>query len=276
MGGAAGGTDNRFVTALTLGITTARNPACKRGLAVNLAASLARDAAYGSRVCVVDADPFSLDVSTRLAVAGPYLEDFADREVPAPAALVETLATLHEPPLWVLRSAGRGVGRAHRAVSRVLAPLRAAFDVVVCDLVGGPSGPARVVSGRLEQLDWLLVAVTPDMEAVQSASRFLEQFEEARDRGHVAESVRIGVVATGDEGSSALSAAAVAELLGPPVVGSVCQLWGRAVPNLGFGAALGIGELDDAVGALYERLRTPVDPAFALVGGPEPASSRAS
>jgi hypothetical protein len=38
------------------------------------------------------------------------------------------------------------------------------------------------------------------------------------------------------------------------VIGSVRQLWGRAAPNLGFGAALGIDDLDDAVGTLFDRL----------------------
>jgi len=44
-------------------------------------------------------------------------------------------------------------------------------------------------------------------------------------------------------------------MLGEPVLASVPQLWGRAAPNVGFGAALGIDELDDAVWALFERLR---------------------
>jgi hypothetical protein len=108
--------------------------------------------------------------------------------------------------------------------------------------------------GRLEQLDWLLLAVTPDVEPVEHAARFLEQFDEATERGDIATSVRVGVVITGDESSTDVSAQVVERALGRPVVGSVRQLWGRAEPNLGFGAALGIDELDDAVGALFARL----------------------
>jgi cellulose biosynthesis protein BcsQ len=258
------GTDNRNVTALTIGITTARDPACKRGLSVNLAASLARSRAPGADVCVVDADPFTLDVTTRLAVIGPDLEDFAGRSGTR-APRLETIASVGEPPLWVLPSAGAGVGRTHRALGPALTELQSRFDVVVCDLVGGPSGPARVLSDRLAQLDWLLLAVTPEIEPVEAAARFIEQFESARVCGHVAGSVRLGIVTTGDEGSTGLSSDVVAKMLDEPVLASVRQLWGRAVPNLGFGAALGIGELDESVTDLFE----------CLAGATEPATSRA-
>ena len=253
------------MTALTIGITTPRSPACKRGVAVNLAASLARNAARGLRVCLVDADPFARDVTTRLAVPGPRLEDFADSTA-GPGVTCDSLVSLHEPPLWVLPSAGNGAGVTHRALGQILPEVREAFDVVICDLVGGPAGPARVMSNRLDQLDWLLLAVTPEWEAVERARRFVGQFEESRDRGHVAASVRIGAVSTGDEGSTELGTVEVAEILGPCFLGSLRQLWGRAVPNLGFGAALGIGELDDAAETLFDRLSVPTGRQGALVG----------
>jgi cellulose biosynthesis protein BcsQ len=235
------------VTALTVGITTARFPACKRGLAVNLAAIRARLLA-DARVCVIDADPRGLDVTTRLAVNGPCLEDFAERFIP-----VDALASVYEPPLRVLPSASAGFGLATRAAARALPHLRADFDVVVCDLPVGPAGPGRVL-GDLAQLDWLLVAVTPDVEPVEHTARFFDQLDAAVARGEVASSVRVGVVTTGDEGSTDLSPDVVERALGRPVVGSVRQLWGRAVPNLGFGAALGIDELDDSVDLLFGRL----------------------
>jgi hypothetical protein len=245
------------VAALTIGITSAGFPACKRGLAVNLAAIRARDTAGRERVCVVDADPRLLDVTTRLAVRGPRLEDFTAAGFPT-----TQIAAVHEPPLWVLPSSGAGVASAHRGVARALPRLRTDFDVVVCDLVGGASGPARV-AGRLDHLDWLLLAVTPDVEPVESAARFLEHFDEARGRGEISPSVQLGVVTTGDEGSTELRPEVVGKALGRPVVGSIRQLWGRSAPNPGFGAALGIAELDDAVGALFERIggRAALDPA---------------
>jgi len=276
VGGTGGVPDNQVVTALTIGITSPRDPACKRGIAANFAASLARDAVHGSSVCLIDADPFARDVTTRLAVSGPHLEDFAGPSVEDADALAEALASLREPPLRVLPSAGRGVGRVHRGMACVLPAVRDAFDVVVCDLVCGPSGPARALSNGLEQLDWLFLAVTPERAAVEAAGRFVDQFEEARDRGHVAERVRLGIVATGDEGTTDERALAALELLGPPFLGSLPQLWGRAVPNFGFGAALGIGELDDAVGALFERCTALADRRVALSGAPERVSSRAS
>ena len=69
---------------------------------------------------MVDADPLTLDVTTRLAVRGPCLEDFAERSG-ATGRRVERSASVHEPPLWVLPSAGGGVGRAHRALGAALA-----------------------------------------------------------------------------------------------------------------------------------------------------------
>ena len=66
--------------------------------------------------------------------------------------------------------------------------------------------------------------------------------------------MQLGVVTTGDEGSTDVAPEVVGKALGHPVLGSIPQLWGRRAPNLGFGAALGIAELDDAVGALFERI----------------------
>jgi hypothetical protein len=242
------GPDNPFVAALTIGITSAGVPACKRGLAVNLAAIRARQTGGRERVCVVDADPRLLDVTTRLPVRGPRLEDGFDS-----GAWAGSPASVHEPPLWVLPSSGAGVASTYRAAGRALPVLRAGFDAVICDLVSGVSGPSRV-AGRLEHFDWLLLAVTPDVEPVAAAVRFLDHFDAARARGEIADTVRLGIVTTGDEGSTDLSPEVVGAALGRPVVGSIRQLWGRSAPNPGFGATLGIAELDDAVGALFDRI----------------------
>jgi hypothetical protein len=43
----------------------------------------------------------------------------------------------------------------------------------------------------------------------------------------------------------------VEEALGRRVAGRVPQLWGRSVPNRGFGPALAIPELDDSVYDVY-------------------------
>jgi len=247
-------TDNRGVTALTIGIATAHDPACKRGLAVNFAASLARRATPAVRVCVVDADPCSRDVTTRLAVAGYSLEDLPAR-LPVSVSLLDGLGSVYDPPLWVLPGSGTGAGAAHRALGDVVGELRAGFDVVVCDLACGPVGSGVVQADRLVGLDWIVLAVTPERAAVEAAFRFVERFGDARLRGEVARSVQLGVVTTGDESSTELGLDVVAAMLGEPVLASVPQLWGRAAPNVGFGAALGIDELDDAVWALFERLR---------------------
>lgn len=237
------------MSALTVGVTTARYPECKRGLAVNLAASLAREHPE-TRVCLVDADPLERDVTTRLAVRGPAIEDFAPGAGPALGSLsvVEGLS--------VLPCAGGGLARVRLGAEHALPALREAFDVVVVDLVGGPTGPGRAIGGRLDALDWLLLAVTPDPDAVAASAHFLEMIETARARGAIDVRLRIGIVVTGDEGSTVWDAVDVDRALGAsaPVVGRVRQLWGRSAPNLGFGAALRIPELDDAVRALVGEL----------------------
>ena len=237
------------MTALTIGITTASDPVCKRGLAVNIAASLAR-ALPGARICVVDADSDALDVTTRLAVAGPYLEQFAQREQPAPAAF----ARLNDLPLWVLPAAGPDADVAALAIGAALDAARAEFDVVVVDL--GRPAPA-VGDGWRDAalpLDWVLVAVTPEATPVEAAARFLAELRLAPPRRRDGAPVGVGAVTTGDEGSTGLSGDEVEERLGEAVLGNVRQLWGRAAPNAGFGPALGIGELDEAVAALLGRL----------------------
>ena len=44
-------------------------------------------------------------------------------------------------------------------------------------------------------------------------------------------------------------------MLDIPVPGRIPQLWGRSEPNRGFGAALAIPELDDAVYDLFAAFR---------------------
>jgi cellulose biosynthesis protein BcsQ len=238
------------VTALTVGVTTAKNPECKRGVATNIAASLARHSAVSARVCVVDADPLALDVTTRLAVGGPVLEDFA-RTNPPTAARISRVESMS---MGVLPCGGGPVARVHLAAEPALRELRDAFDIVVCDLPGGPSGPGLALGARLELLDWLVLAVTPMRSAVAATSHFLELFHTARNRGDIG-SVKLAVVCTGDESSAELTNAEVETILDVAVAGRVPQLWGRSVPNRGFGAALAIPELDDAVYDLFAAFR---------------------
>ena len=254
------GAEADYVTALTVGVTTTRDPACKRGLATNIAASVARHAATAERVCVVDADPLALDVSTRLGLAGPVLEDYAGPTPPTTAQL----ARLHSPNLTFVPCRGGGIGRVRLAVEHALPALRDAFDVVVCDLPGGPSGPPSAVGNRLETLDWLVLAVTPEPGSVHAAAHFLELFETARSRGDV-RGVELAVVATGDESCSELDRGEVDAMLGITTAARIPQFWGRAVPNLGFGPALAIPELDDAVYELFASFRQVRDTPLPLV-----------
>jgi hypothetical protein len=267
---------------LSVGVVTARFPECKRGLAVNLAASLARAGEYPGGVCVADLDPLALDVSTRLPVRGPVLEDFAGETAPD----LSRLGRVHSPALAVLPAAAcfaeLGFGprrpKAHRspagavrqskttaappdglgvvrdAAGPALHALRAEFDVVIADVLGGPTGAQRVFGLNLEALDWLLLAVTPQRESVEASRRFLELFGAARRQGVVRSDLGLAIVRTGDESCTTLDDAEVEAGLGFPVAAGVPQLWGRAQPNLGFGAALSIPELDRVVVDLFARL----------------------
>src|SRR5262249_59924108 len=115
---------------------------------------------------------------------------------------------------------------------------------------GGPPGRGA----RLDLVDWLVLAVPPSRPAVAATSHFLELFQTARDRGDIG-SVKLAVVCTGDENSCDLSTAEVERILEVGVAGRIPQLWGRAEPNRGFGAALAIPELDDAVYDLFTAFR---------------------
>jgi MinD-like ATPase involved in chromosome partitioning or flagellar assembly len=242
------------MTALTVGVTTAKDPACKRGVATNIAAALARNSAVSARVCVVDADPFALDVTTRLGVRGPVVEDFARPKGPQ----LGQLARVHSPAMTVVGCGGGPASRVHLGTERALPLVQSAFDLVVCDVPAGPSGPGLTLGARLEALDWLVVAVTPEPGAVAAAAHFLELFETAKDRGDVG-AVRLAFVITGDESCTTLNPFDVERRLAVRIAGRVPQLWGRAEPNFGFGPALAIPELDDAVYDLFTAMRVGQD-----------------
>jgi cellulose biosynthesis protein BcsQ len=239
------------VTALTVGVTTAKFPECKRGVATNIAAALARHSAVSAKVCVVDADPFSRDVTTRLGVSGPILEDFARAAPPE----IGRLARVHSPAMTVVPCGESQVGRVHLGAEKAMPVLRSAFDVIVCDVPAGPTGPGLTLGGRLETLDWLVLAVTPEPAAIVTTAHFLEMFETAKSRGDITD-VRLAVVATGDESCTSLARHEIESMLDVVVAGRVPQLWGRSEPNWGFGPALAIPELDDAVYDLFVAMRS--------------------
>ena len=141
-----------------MGVTTAKYPECKRGVATNLAATLARHNAVSGRVCVVDADPLALDVTTRLGAGGPVVEDFCRPGPPTAGAL----RRVDSPSMAVLPCGGGPLARIHLAAEPAFGVLSEAFDVVVCDVPGGPSGPGQALGTRLDLLDWLVLAVTPE------------------------------------------------------------------------------------------------------------------
>ena len=204
----------------------------------------------GARVCVVDADPLTLDVTTRLAVRGPHARGLR-RDVGAPT-LVGAGARCTSRRCGCCRARARAsasrTGRCERGAAAAARRLRRR-DLRPRRAV--PSGPARVVGGRLDQLDWLLLAVTPEVEPVEAAARFVEQFADgAATAGDVAESVRRR---RRDHRRRGLDRSLEPDEVAPSALGRPGGRVGAAssgagpCPTSGFGAALGIAELDDAV-----------------------------
>jgi MinD-like ATPase involved in chromosome partitioning or flagellar assembly len=234
------------MAALTIGVTSARFEACKRGLAANYAAVLARDEQQS--VCVVDADPRSCDVGTRLGVVGPTMRRFTAPKLRGDVDALDArrLARMAYPPLHVLPIEPAFVDLDYRAAyDASITALRDAFDVVVVDLPVGAGRPGPTLDGRMvDRLDVLLVALTPDRPALAATLRHLELFAEAHARGAIAPHVSTRVVITGDEASAVLDPEDVADRLGEACAGHVPQLWGRALPNLGFGPTLGVSFLE--------------------------------
>ena len=242
--------------AFTVGVTSARFEACKRGVAANYAAILARH--ESGSVCVIDADPRSCDVGTRLGVADTSLHRFAAPKLSGELEKLDarTLPALDFPPLHVLPAEPAFVDLDYRlSYDAAVTAAREAFDVVVVDMPVGAGRPGPTLDGRLvDRLDGLLLTVTPDRAALAATLRHLELFAEAHHRGAIAPHVFIAVAVTGDEGSSALEADDVVEVLEDACVGTIPQLWGRALPNEGFGPTLGIAFLEDAIDRVHGAL----------------------
>ena len=233
----------------TIGVTSSRFAECKRGLAANLAAALARAEAPQCAVAVVDADPVSNDVSVRLG------DPLADHE----RASVGTLRTRIHQMRWPLLHVvvcepaeidERSLARAADAIART----RDVFDRTIVDLPAGCGRPGLTLdAGVLEHLDALIIATTASGPAVAATRRHLELIERAQAAGHIAASLDVRVVVTGDEASATLDLDSVLEDLGPMAhafAGSVVQLWGRTAPNAGFGPTLGVPSLDGAMAAI--------------------------
>ena len=129
----------------------------------------------------------------------PALEDFARPNAPTIGRLAPvSLPGVHGDT----ESAVSPIARSRLAVERSFELLSEAFDVVVFDLPVGPTGPGRAIGGRLERLDWLVLAVTPEPNSVARRPRTSSRCSRpARHRGEIGD-VRLAVLCTGDEGTA--------------------------------------------------------------------------
>ncbi len=245
--------------AFTIGVTAARFEACKRGIAANYAAILARR--DDRSVCVIDADGRSCDVGTRLGVRGTTVQRFAAPRLASGGAALSprVLSRMVYPPLTVVPVEPSFLDAPFRlAYDATLDGVRDAFDIVVLDLPVGAGRPGPTLDARMvDRVDVLLVAATPDRAAVSATLRHLELFDEAKQRAAVARHVDAFVVMSGDEGSTLLDPVDVAELLGDRLIGHIPQLWGRSLPNFGFGPTLGISFLEAEVERLHALVSSP-------------------
>ena len=249
-------------------MTAPRLITCKRGLAANLAATLAAAAAAdGSSVCVVDADLESRDVGARFGVDGPQLLDVAN------SIALNGLEVLHrgdavahiDPPglsvIPIRPPQPSLVPLLHKKASALLPPLRSSFDFIVIDApIAIGTGPDEWERAILRQVDVLLVAVSAEAAALGSALRYMNALAAARNSGVLASGFETHIVLTGSEEDGSRTLLTERELDrklgGIPVIASIPQLWGRRRPDSAVGTALSPtlhDELADIVKKLTER-----------------------
>jgi MinD-like ATPase involved in chromosome partitioning or flagellar assembly len=254
--------------AFTIAVTAPRLITCKRGLAANLAATLAAAAAAdGSSVCVLDTDLESRDVGVRFGVEGPQLLDVANNLALNGTEVLhrsDAVARIDPPGLSVIPIRPPQpslVPLLHKRASALLAPLQTSFDFVVIDApIALGTGPDEWERAILRQVDVLLVAVSAEAAALGSALRYMNALAAARNSGAIGSKFETHIVLTGTEedGSRALLTERELDrkLGGIPVIASIPQLWGRRRPDNAVGTALSPSlhdELADIVTKLTER-----------------------
>ncbi len=254
--------------AFTIAVTAPRLITCKRGLAANLAATLAAAAAAdGSSVCVVDTDLESRDVGVRFGVEGPQLLDVANNlALNGIEALHQrdAVARIDPPGLSVIPIRPPQpslVPLLRNKASALLPPLRTSFDFIVIDApIAIGTGPDEWERAILRQVDVLLVAVSAEAAALGSALRYMNALAAARNGRVLSSEFETHVVLTGSEEDGSRTLLTERELdrklSGIPVIGSIPQLWGRRRPEGAVGTALSPALHDalvDIVTKLTER-----------------------
>lgn len=208
---------------IVVGVTTARSPDWKRGVAANVAARLAADDI--ASVAVVDGDPRSRDVGDRLGITVRGRLEWPDLTVvPMNVSTTPAMTAAH------------------------IGTLADRFDIVVVDLPAGAGAPGPVLeSGLLDRVDRLVVTTELSVAALRTTRRWAELVNWAKTAGHLRHVVEVVAAVCDEETVDDPARIRLATTLGLPVVASVPQWWGRAAPNLGFGPTLGFPALDQAL-----------------------------
>lgn len=205
-----------MASGVCVAVTNTRLGSTKRGIAVELAARVAR--ASGSFVCLVGADPTDRDVERRL----PQLlvgEDRYTRTSVGTGTHTLEVTSLPNRKLDVVALSDR------TGVEQVLPELREMFDYVIID------APSRVSTGGigisrvlLQFLDALIVASRLTADELALTRLYVDALSEMAAARHV----DVGVVSTGERENAGLDDKQVEQRVRAlPVIAAVPQLWGR-------------------------------------------------
>jgi hypothetical protein len=237
----------RSMSAIVIGVTAPLQPACKRGIAANIAATINRLTTANFKVCIIDADSREQDVTNRFAASGPTAESFM-HTTPEPAQL----STYKASTLCVVPNGRGGMKKVLQGTAAAIEALRDEFDVIVCDLPSLKPADRHVSTLLSSLLDLLVVTVTPTVACARKLGTALATTNVALT--HIEGPFERVIICTGHENECDLSIEEVETLFREPVLTRVPQLWGRRTPNIGFGPAPSHPELDDAVVPVLDRV----------------------
>jgi MinD-like ATPase involved in chromosome partitioning or flagellar assembly len=211
--------------ARVVAVTAARVGTAKRGVAAGVARGLARLGA--GRVCILDADVTTRDVSVRFGVEGPTAADvlFAIEHA-GDADPLQDIARDADGCLVVPVGASNDTLDAS-VFARLILRLRAHVEYLVVDTPVGLGMYARRVDHLIATVDELLVATTTQPEDVPALMHYLNTITRARVTGEIPPTVELRVVPTGEGVDDDEPPALSRKLPSVPVSDVLPQLWGR-------------------------------------------------
>src|SRR5262245_393721 len=149
------------MTCLVIGLTSISDPTCKRGVAANPGASIARTRPE-LRAAVIGVEPAERNGRKRRHVRRPLVEHFMRDRTPEASAI-----GFHPTrSLAVVPNGGQQQRLVCEAAVVACSTLAQHFDVLVCDLPATEASGQIVFEALAPVLERLIVAVTPMRPAV--------------------------------------------------------------------------------------------------------------